>query len=406
MRADHHSALRDLVLEPRLGVVYKPGRMHAVRLTYNHAYSSPPPSDLFRDIYLGPLQGLPLYALRSEARPLKGFTFRRDCGGLCMRSPFRTDPADPYLPADVTLLWSEMVALLGKSGMNIADIPAPGSASVSTVLASLNRSTKVFDRVMAADVRDLEPLRRQLTDVLELGYKGVLNGGAAVSADLYMTRVRHAAASATAITPNVFFDKTSLQQYLMQFRTSAAATQIATTLAKVPVGTVTPTQSPYSADILLVNRQGQAYTIYGVDLSGTVPLGARTSATATYSWASYDTISRTLPGVAVNLTVPENKGSLMMSYGRADAALRSSVRARAVGAFRGAPTGPLGPNGVATRQRLPGYAVIDMSVTGRVPHTRASVSAEIQNLLDHAHREFFGGAMLRRITMLRTRLEF
>ena len=37
LRADHHSALRDLVLEPRLGVVYKAGRMHAVRLTYNHA---------------------------------------------------------------------------------------------------------------------------------------------------------------------------------------------------------------------------------------------------------------------------------------------------------------------------------------------------------------------------------
>ena len=393
LRADHHSYLRDLVLEPRVAIVYKAGRMHAMRFTYNRAYNSPPPSDLFRDMRTGGLPGLP-YALRSEARPRNGFTFRRDCNGLCMRSPFRTDTAAPYLPADATLLWPEMVALLRVRGMNIADIPAPGGTSVSTVLATFNRG-RPFDRVMEADVRDLEPLRRQLTDVLELGYKGVLHGRAAVSADLYMTHVRHAAAGATAITPNVFFDKASLQQYLMQFRNSADATQIATMLARIPVGTVTPTQSPYSADILLVNRQGQAYTIYGVDLSGEMPFGARASVFATYSWASYDTISRALPEVPVHLTIPENKASLMMSYGRPDAGLHSSLRARAVGPFHAA--------GIAT---VPGYAVIDLSSTARVPHTRASVSAEIQNLLDHAHREFSGGALLRRIIMLRTRLEF
>ena len=102
-----------------------------------------------------------------------------------------------------------------------------------------------------------------------------------------------------------------------------------------------------------------------------------------------------LPEVPLNLAIPENKASLMMSYGRPDAGLRSSLRARAVGPFRGV--------GIAT---VPGYAVIDLSSTARVPHTRASVSAEIQNLLDHAHREFSGGALLRRIIMLRTRLEF
>jgi hypothetical protein len=191
----------------------------------------------------------------------------------------------------------------------------------------------------------------------------------------------------------------SLRQYLTQFRPSAAAAQLAATLAQIPVGTITPTQSAYSADILLVSRQGQTYTIYGVDLSGELPLGARASVYATYSWASYDTISRTLPDVPVNLTIPENKASLMMSYGRPDAGLRSSLRARAVGPFRAA-------GAAAAGQHVPGYAAIDLSLTGRVPRTRASVSAEVQNLLDHAHREFSGGAVLRRIVTLRTRVEF
>ena len=119
----------------------------------------------------GALTGLP-YALRAEARPRNGFTFRRDCNGLCMRSPFVTGRTDAYLPVDATLLWSEMATLLRQRGANIADIPAPGSASVSTVLATFNQATRAFDRVTPVDVRDLEPLRRQLTDVLELGYKG------------------------------------------------------------------------------------------------------------------------------------------------------------------------------------------------------------------------------------------
>jgi len=396
LRADHHSFLRDLVLEPRVAIVYKAGRMHAVRFTYNRAYNSPPPSDLFRDMRTGGLPGLP-YARRAEARPRHGFTFRRDCNGLCMRSPFVAGTADAYLPADATLLWSEMVTLLSKRGVNIADIPAPGSTSVSTVLATFTQGA--LDRVAPADVRDLGPLRRQLTDVLELGYKGVLHGGAAISADLYATHLRNRTVPATAITPNVFFDKASLQQYLTQFRSSAAAAQLAATLAQIPVGTITPTQSPYGADILLVSRQGQTYTLYGVDLSAEVPLGARASAFATYSWASYDSISHALPDVPVNLTIPENKASLMVSYGRSDAAVRTWIRARAVGPFRSAPA--------QGGRMVAGYGVMDASLTYRVPLSRGlSLSAEVQNVFDNAHREFAGGAILRRITLLRTRLQF
>src|SRR5678816_1036478 len=131
-------------------------------------------------------------------------------------------------------------------------------------------------------MRDLRPLRRQLTDVLELGYKGVLQGGAAISADLYATHLRNRTVPPTAITPNVFFDKASLQQYLTQFRSSTAAAQLATTLAQIPVGTITPTQSPYGADILLVSRQGQTYTIYGFFQSAATPHSDPTSLFGNY----------------------------------------------------------------------------------------------------------------------------
>jgi len=393
LRADHHSRLDDLVLTPRAGVVYKAGRTHAIRLTYNRAYNSPPPSDLFLDIRVGALPGGVPYAVRQESSPPGGFTFRRDCDGLCMRSPFGSDASDGFLPADATALWSQMVVLLRQKGVNIADIPAPSGTVVATTLATWNQTTRVFDPMAPADVKDLSPIRRQLTDVLELGYKGVLHGGASVTADLYATRMRRRPTNTIAITPSVFFDKGTLQQYLTQFRGSAAAAQIANTLAQIPVGTVAPTQSPYAADVLLVARQGLSFTMYGADLSADVPLGRRASVFATYSWVSYDSVSNAFPAVPIALAVPNDKASLSLTYGRPAAAVQSSVRARAVGPF----------------QTIAGYGVVDLSSTFRVPSTRAlSVTAEVQNLFDHEHREYPGGAypLLGRLAIVRTRLEF
>jgi outer membrane receptor for ferrienterochelin and colicins len=97
VRADYHSRLGNAVESPRVGIVYKPGSTQALRLTYNRAFNSPPPNDLFLDVLLssrGP------YGVRLQGIPPTGYTFRRDCEGqLCMHSPFYPAGEDVYVPA-------------------------------------------------------------------------------------------------------------------------------------------------------------------------------------------------------------------------------------------------------------------------------------------------------------------
>ena len=400
LRVDHHSRMEDLVFSPRAALVYKPGRMHSLRLTYNRAFSSPAPNELFLDVRVNSLPGFP-YEIRQHRVPRNGFTFPRGCNGLCMRSPFTAGGSDLQLPADATRLWDEMVALLALRGISMGDIPAPSATAVNTVLAIRNQGARVFETVLASDVRDLPPLRRQITNVLELGYRGAFRGGATFSADLHATRVRdRLLGTAIAATPNVFFDRETLEKYLTGYRDSQAAAQLAKVLAEVPVGIVTPVESPYPTDILLVGRQGQAYTLWGLDLTAEVRLGSRLSVFGTYSLVSYDTVSAELPDIPVSLAIPKQKAALEATHRNGAATLVSSVRVRGVGAF-------------TTRGRLfrepgaPGYGVMDVSTTYRVPPARRlSIGAEVRNVFDHVHRETPGGAAIGRLGVIRTRLEF
>ena len=63
-----------------------------MRLTYNRAFSSPDPSQLFSDFVRGSLLGYP-YAVRSSSIPRSGYTFPRDS----IRSPFNTAGPQGYL---------------------------------------------------------------------------------------------------------------------------------------------------------------------------------------------------------------------------------------------------------------------------------------------------------------------
>ncbi|MGH7569974.1 MAG: TonB-dependent receptor domain-containing protein [Gemmatimonadales bacterium] len=404
LRADYHSRLGDVVWSPRAGVVYKPGRTHALRLTYNRAFNSPPPSDLFLDVWTGPLPFPGGYGIRSEGIPPDGFTFRRDCGGLCMRSPFNPGGADLYIPADATALWPAVVAILQQQGIDLSGIPAPTGTDVGTILAARNRRTRRFDAVAPSDVRDVEPLRREITNVLELGYKAEFGGRLTLAADAWVTRVRdRVAPSLTSITPNVFYDRTSLEQYLAGYLSPTEAAQAAAAAAALPVGTVSPQESLYPFDVLFVSRQGQKYTLWGLDLAAEVPLVARFSLSGSYSWASYDSLAGALPGAPVVLSVPRRKGFIRLAYRHADAGVSAWIQARAVASF------PLGPGIVATYREsgVAAYEVVDLNATYSLGPTRnVTVSADVQNVFDNAHREFAGAPALGRLAVLRVRAGF
>ncbi len=104
-RVDKHSQLDGAVFSPRLGFVFTPSEGQRFRVSYNRAFSTPTPGNLSLDVLAAKLDPLP-YSLRAVGVPRSGFQFRRDCGGLCMSSPFAPGQA---LPLDATLLWPAVV---------------------------------------------------------------------------------------------------------------------------------------------------------------------------------------------------------------------------------------------------------------------------------------------------------
>ena len=395
VRADRNDRLDDLSVSPRVGIVVRPAPAHSLRLTYNRAFSSPDPAQLFMDLIVGSLPGG--YALRLSSIPRGGYTFRRDCGGICMRSPF--NPAGPqgYLPADATLLWDTVKAIMARRSVDISDIPAPTAADVATDLAAYNRPARRFDPVVAADIGDFATLRRSFTQTLELGYKGVLDGRVLTTVDAYVSRVRDPFGNSFAATPNVFHDSTTLAQYLSTYRPAATADSLAGAIARIPVGIISPQETSYPFDILFLQRQGGAYTVWGADVSLTAIVGARLELTGTYSWASRNVL-RDVPVVGtIFLSVPQDKGAVTMRYRNERIGFTAALQGRAVGAF------PV-RSGVVTTD-IASYALVDAHVGYELERgSGIGFSLDAYNLLDHRHREIGGGGRLGRLVVSRVRV--
>ena len=92
IRGDWHNRLDNPVFSPRAALVMQPHPDHTVRLTYNRAFATPSVNNLFLDLLVDSISppfgpALP-FAVRASGVPTTGYTFRRDCNGVCMRSPF------------------------------------------------------------------------------------------------------------------------------------------------------------------------------------------------------------------------------------------------------------------------------------------------------------------------------
>ena len=69
-RVDDHNQLEDIVLSPRVALVYQPNNDHNLRVTYNRAFNTPRTSDLFLDI----LSVGDAFGLGANFQPVLGFS--------------------------------------------------------------------------------------------------------------------------------------------------------------------------------------------------------------------------------------------------------------------------------------------------------------------------------------------
>jgi len=411
-RADWHSEFTDPVFSPRLALVWKPSPLHALRVTYNRAYTTPANYQFFVDEFVQPLNPALPYGLRLLGVPDGGFSFRRDCtggvGNLCMRSPFA--PSAGFIPASAAPLWLAAVEALAPS------LPAeaapllpllrslnPTATQVATQLGILNLGAGAFDPLAAQDVADFQRLRPTLSNVIEVGYKGLVADRISVSADAWSQRRRDFVFLAP-LTPNVFFDAASLGAYLTTAFTqagvpgaAAVAAQLAAGFAAVPLGTVQPEHELVGpTDIALTYKNAGSVDVWGVDLAAASDVTGWLTVAATYSHLSKNLFAPDeIDGLnEVPLNAPRHKATLSFSGFTPSRSVSSNVRVRWVNGF------PV--HAGVFRRDVPSYAVLDAGVSWRPASLRGVTwSVTASNLLDHRHYEFAGTPRLGRLVLTR-----
>jgi len=403
LRADYHDRIGTVAFAPRLGVVYQPTPTQALRLTYGRGYTTPAPPDFFADIQLdSTLGGLP-YEVRISGIPPGGYQFRRDCGGLCMRSPFGPD-SSAFVPIDAAAYWdaaTDIVYQQSKGTIDIRGIPAPNAGEVGSVLRELNLVTQAFNptSVTQASVVDYPTEKRETTDAIEVGYKAALGSRWNIGVDVAYSMTKNFFGASYVGTPNVFLAQDQLTAYLTTFVGADTAAMLAAGMTQIPLGVVTPANAADPTALLQLRHQGGSFTRLGVDLDVSYQVSNALTLSGNYSWVNRDSIGSAGGSDMAVLSAPRNKGAAAVNF-RPDGSLWGvwaqglAVETYPVksGVFQGT---------------IPGYAVLNAGVTVQLPRNRdLTFSLTASNVLNHVHQEYVGAPAIGRLVTARIQAVF
>jgi iron complex outermembrane receptor protein len=403
-RADLHTRIDGVVFSPRAAMLWTPRPGQRVRVSYNRGFSTPTPGNLFLDVVAASLSPLP-YTIRGVGVPKDGLRFARDCGGLCMWSPFAPGQK---LPLDATLLWPAVVQILLQSGADLSQLPAPTSSDVPTVLRALDLSSGSFVAATAT-VHDVPRLRPTITSTFEVGYKGLAGDRMVFDVSVYATKRKDFIAPLSLVTPNVFLSTAGLAEYLGRFLPATEAAQLAAAIGGVdgnaqapgiPLGTVGPTGPLGGSDILLTYRNAGDVSLWGADLSWEFAVNSRLTATGSYSWVSDNYFVSALgSGSDLSTNTPRNKAMLSVRYHQNAHDLSLEVRGRHVGGFHMV-------DGV-WRGDVKAFSVADVESGIALPSLRdARLTLTVQNVADVRHAEFVAAPVLGRLLLARVQYRF
>ena len=426
IRVDDHDRLTDVNISPRAALVLKPTETQNFRFTFNRAFATPTSTNLFLDIVAAqiPLDPLPLaYSVRALGVPDGGFTFSAQCPGgvmgYCMRSPFAPGP----IPANALVLWEGLLQMLPALDPRLALVidflkmpgALPGDPEIGTVFRRLNQAAVRPEDAFPIDdmaITDIGDLSSTINNTFEVGYKGLLGNRVLLAADVYFSRIENFVGPLRVITPNVFFDPATLQQFvtgrlapLIQAGLLSAqdVATIVGTAAGIPLGTVVPDQVD-SGDLLVTYRNFGEVEFFGADLSAEILASDRFSINANYSYSSDECFDFNEDGDCTStsdiaLNAPSHKGSLGLTYDDQVSGFTAQGRFRFTDGF------PM--NSGVYVGTVDGYSVMDASIGYRLPFQPSTqVSLTANNILNNMHREFVGAPEVGRLLLLRVRYDF
>ena len=469
-RVDYHNRMQRTTFSPRAALVLKPAPNHTFRATFNKAFVTPIPNDLFadllglRDVFtLGQMEPLLGFAPETDLRLQgmdRGFSFNRSANGQPrFRSPFA--PMDPrgltesdYIDLDdptfTNVMWTvarqSSVAGLADNLVSTGALDAAAAAGISaaldavlptkvsgvgTVMRTLDLERQSFNPVRT--VRDVPTLGITRTRTIEVGYKGLINRALIVSLDAYRSSVSDFKGPYIVGTPNVFLEGGSLNAALLQ-SVGQALSLPENAAAREALLALDQSNQPYA------NNDGDptneiAFLIAG-GLAGAIPFGTISPEEA-FDPTAVVLMRRnfgkvTVNGVDVNLMMflsRQVRIGLMGSWlsdnffrnvdGVADISLNAPRYKAGFQAFYDGSEGDLGGSirarhvdGYEVRSdvyvgSVASYVVVDASLYYRLPFSKDTmINLSIQNLTDNRHREFVFVPEIGRLAMLRLTHQF
>ena len=444
-RIDTHSALPDPVFSPRAAVVYKPREGHAVRMSFNRAFSTPSSINQFLDLG-SPIPNAQLaqlgYSLRIQGTGAEGFSFRNADGSYQVRSPFT--PAalggpGQLLPANPAVLFPLGI---GAFAQIAAAQGTPLPPSLVAYLSSLKPTNAAlldyFDPASGARgslstlaLDEIQPIRESPSTTLEVGYKGLLANRLLLAADLWWSRKEDLVTPLTIQTPLLFLNGQALGQYLVprfmadlgmsqaQAQATAASligTAEAPKLAGVPVGVISSADVDANGGQLLVTyvNVDENIDLWGSDVSAKALVSDEFALSSSVSFVNRDRFQTQNAGL-VTLNAPRWKGTMAVDYDNDDTGLFGQVRMRYNDAFpvnSGVYVGTLciddpEPEGPLEESCVDSATLFDLNVGYRLPMVRgATLNVLVNNLLNADYRAFPGTPTQGRLLMARIKYEF
>ena len=427
-RLDRHNRLDNPFFSPRAGLVITPVPGNRLRFSFSRAFNTPTTENLFLDRLVSPLIPDQLisfssflnfqpFNVRVSGVPKSGFTFKRDTnggvGGLYMQPVQLYFPQNQdFIPADATLLWDKAIELITQiegSGLefmynNLRSVPNPNLTEVQSVLKTFNPTTGEPERVDPSSVTDIRSLTATKTNSFEFGYKGVWNDKLLINADIYYSRIKDFIGPLLVETPNVFFDRASLEQYLLQqsaliINTSpfiSAAPTFARMMSEIPLGTVTPLQTLYPGDVLLTYKNFGDINLFGADLEASFLATKHLTLAGTYSFVSKNLFDD-VDGVRdVALNAPKNKFSLGFHYRNRNSGIGGGLRFRSVAGF------PVN-SGIFIGE-VDSYGLFDLNAGLDLSgESGIRLALTVQNLFNNKHREFVGAPEIGRLALFQVK---
>jgi len=469
-RADYHNRMEQTTFSPRAALVVNPAANHTLRATYNRAFVTPLPNDLFSDILgrhdlfmlaqMEPLVGFaPITDLRVQGME-SGFSFSRSVDGRPQfRSPFA--PLDPrgltgadYIDLDdatfTNVMWSvareSAVAGLAQNLADDGSIPQGSVEAISQALDAvlpsevtgvrnalklLNLDQQVFEDVPDANAAPELDITR--TRTYEVGYRGLIGKALIVSLDAYRSTVSDFKGPYVVGTPNVFLEAGTLNAALLREVGSALAN---------------PENAAALTALLELDQSGEAFAngdgdptgevafLLAAGLAGAIPFGT-VSPVEAFDPTAVMLFRRNFGEVTVNgldanvmmFLSRQLRLGLMGSWlsdnyfrnvdGVADISLNAPRYKMGFQTFYDGTEGDLGGSlraryvdGFDVRSdvyvgAVESYFVVDASMYYRIPFSKDTmVNLTIQNLTDNRHREFVFVPEMGRLTTLRLTHEF